>query len=423
MKTLKSFLICLFAFIGISSLSVAQPAFIVSSIGNGYVDGVGDIYSFNASTFLSIGTQGCIFKTTNSGASFFKIECPTTLALNCMSFRNPNTGYIGGDNGLVLKTTDGGSLWSVLTLGISSWPIFGITLRNDEINASGGLGVILKSTNNGVNWIDQSLGLWSNFYGGTAFIPNGKKLQVSYNSESALWTSTNGGTNWVGSSLPSSGQARGQYWIDSLNGYIIGTLPASTTQVVYKTINGGANWDMLTIPAQTYLIDVSFCNANTGFIIGSTNNPSKLGQIFWTTNAGASWIKIKDYPGIQLSSVACFGSRVYIGAYGGKIFSADISVSINPISTVVPEKYSLSQNFPNPFNPTTKIRFAIPKNTNGSLIIYNMQGKEVAVIANQNFTAGTYEPYFNASGLSSGTYFYRLETEGFSQTKKMILVK
>ena len=403
-------------------MSVAQPAFIISSIGNGYVDGVGDIYSFNSSTLLAIGTQGSIFKTTNGGASFSKIEC-TTLALNCMAFRNANTGYIGGQNGVVLKTTDGGSSWSVIGLGLSQWSFNGISLKNDEVNLSGSLGTIFKSTNNGANWIDQSISLSGNFYGGTAFIPNGRRLQVAYSSPSAVWISSNGGTTWSGEALPNNAQASGQYWQDSLVGYVIGTLPSTTTRVVCKTTNGGANWNSLTLSGNVLLKDISFCNASTGFIVAGTHNPSKVGQIYWTTNAGASWTLIKEYTETELYSVACFGSKVYIGADPGKILCADISVSITPISTAVPEKYSLSQNFPNPFNPTTTIRFTIPKATQGSLIIYNMQGQEVKTITNQLFVAGTYEPQFNASGLSSGTYFYRLETEGFSQTKKMILVK
>jgi hypothetical protein len=88
----------------------------------------------------------------------------------------------------------------------------------------------------------------------------------------------------------------------------------------------------------------------------------------------------------------------------------------------------LSQNFPNPFNPSTKIEFTIPSNVRGemsnvSLKIYDVLGNEVTTLVNENKPEGTYEVDFNGVGLTSGIYYYRLESEGFVQTKKMILLK
>jgi len=85
--------------------------------------------------------------------------------------------------------------------------------------------------------------------------------------------------------------------------------------------------------------------------------------------------------------------------------------------------YSLEQNYPNPFNPSTAIRFSIPEQTNVSLKIFNSIGQEVAALINGEMTAGNHEVNFNASKLSSGIYFYRIETPAFTSTKKMILIK
>jgi len=99
-------------------------------------------------------------------------------------------------------------------------------------------------------------------------------------------------------------------------------------------------------------------------------------------------------------------------------------VSVKNISTEVPANYSLSQNYPNPFNPTTTIRFALPKASDVTLKVYNINGQEVATLINGiNINAGTSEYTFDASKLSSGIYFYTIQAGNFRDTKKMILVK
>lgn len=98
-------------------------------------------------------------------------------------------------------------------------------------------------------------------------------------------------------------------------------------------------------------------------------------------------------------------------------------ISVNPISSVVPDKYFLYQNYPNPFNPNTTIRFQIKESKYTTLKLYNLLGKEVAVLVNKKLDAGSYEVQFNGSALASGVYFYRLVTENYSDTKRMVLVK
>lgn len=91
---------------------------------------------------------------------------------------------------------------------------------------------------------------------------------------------------------------------------------------------------------------------------------------------------------------------------------------------LIPEKYNLSQNYPNPFNPITKINFDLPEDAKIKLIVYDIIGREVKTFINNEFkAAGTYQIEFNGSNLSSGVYFYRLESEKFVQTKRMVLIK
>lgn len=99
------------------------------------------------------------------------------------------------------------------------------------------------------------------------------------------------------------------------------------------------------------------------------------------------------------------------------------SVGVTQNGTNVPTKFSLNQNYPNPFNPTTKINFDLAKASNVNLTVYNSLGQKVITIFEGTKPAGSYTASFNGSGLASGTYYYRLETEYFTETKKMQLVK
>lgn len=99
------------------------------------------------------------------------------------------------------------------------------------------------------------------------------------------------------------------------------------------------------------------------------------------------------------------------------------SVGINQISQTIPDRYELMQNYPNPFNPATKITFALPKKEFVKLSVFDILGRKVADLVSEELDAGTFEYNFNGAALSSGMYFYRLETPSFIQTRKMLLVK
>ncbi|HCA42588.1 MAG TPA: hypothetical protein DEP28_04965 [Bacteroidetes bacterium] len=96
---------------------------------------------------------------------------------------------------------------------------------------------------------------------------------------------------------------------------------------------------------------------------------------------------------------------------------------IDPISVEVPKSFSLFQNYPNPFNPSTYIRFDIQKQGFVKLKVFDLLGKEIKTLVNESLQPGTYETNFDATDLTTGIYIYRLETEGFSDTKRMVLIK
>ena len=99
------------------------------------------------------------------------------------------------------------------------------------------------------------------------------------------------------------------------------------------------------------------------------------------------------------------------------------TVGVTNISSEIPRVFSLSQNYPNPFNPTTNIQFGVPKNALVSIKVYDLLGREVAVLLNEQKQAGTYMVDFNAASLSSGVYFYRMQAGMFADTKRMLVIK
>ncbi|CAN5605732.1 hypothetical protein BH10BAC5_BH10BAC5_21980 [soil metagenome] len=106
-----------------------------------------------------------------------------------------------------------------------------------------------------------------------------------------------------------------------------------------------------------------------------------------------------------------------------KVYLTNTSVGIEPISSNLPDKFALSQNYPNPFNPTTNINFDITRSGFTTLKVYDLLGRELKTLLNENLSAGSYRVEFNAKEQASGMYFYKLSSGNYSEVKKMTLVK
>ncbi|HRE10372.1 MAG TPA: T9SS type A sorting domain-containing protein [Ignavibacteria bacterium] len=174
----------------------------------------------------------------------------------------------------------------------------------------------------------------------------------------------------------------------------IGPIPVpagDTVGVALKLVIGGPRYfGTGTPPLENYL------DTNLRLITGDARS-----AVFTT---GGTWF----------SSRALTGELRYV---------VSTTTGITNLNTGIPEGFKLSQNYPNPFNPSTNIEFAIPVNGMVTLKIHNINGKEVAVLANGEYSAGSYMVNWNASSMASGVYFYTIQSGGFTQTKKLLLVK
>jgi hypothetical protein len=210
---------------------------------------------------------------------------------------------------------------------------------------------------------------------------------------------------------------------------------AGTLNGVFLTSNYGINWKPVN-NGLTYL----FIN---GLVADGNNIFAGGGSVYESTNSGTNWIE-KNEGITQPFAVNCFlvsGGYIFVGTTHIGIWRRPLSefIGIKKISSEIPSGFSLSQNYPNPFNPSTNIKFNIPPFEGGlggiiGLKVYNILGKEIALLVNEKLQPGVYEipfsinqfPYFPSS---SGIYFYKLEIINnnskliFSDTKKMLMIK
>ena len=265
----------------------------------------------------------------------------------------------------------------------------------------------------------------------------------------AGWTQAQltGGTGW-------NRQTAGISPLPGWTGGTITTPPGGESAVAYVTWEDGgpSSNDLWLITPQITNVQLSdslyFWLLKPGFTNGYLDNIDIL--ISTTTPVPASFtitVAALVYPvgtsdttwlrrGYRLGSFVTNGANIYIAfrehvldnQTDGAAFLLDLVsvaslVGIGNNNNEIPASYQLRQNYPNPFNPATAISYSLPKAGNVKLAVYDMLGNEVAVIVDEFKQPGNYNLNFDASRLSSGVYFYKLISEGYSDVKKMILLK
>jgi hypothetical protein len=270
-----------------------------------------------------------------------------------------------------------------------------------------------KTTDAGSTWDSAGLYLpqvgteagWNN-----AMYLNGTTIMFGTNN-TKIYKSTNFGTSWTSSATTGTANT----YSVSFNG----TTGFAGESAAVKSTDGGTTFSAFTVPGTGSIY--SFNNAAGKFWFG------RGASIYGSTDNGGTFAS--QYTGTgtyQAMSVKLDGNVIRgwcVSNGGGIVKYHEIVTGIikNPIE--VPANYSLSQNYPNPFNPSTKISFSLPKSGMADLRVYDVLGREVAVLVNGMIQGGTHSVDFNASDLSSGIYFYTLKSGDFTSTKKMMLLK
>jgi hypothetical protein len=229
----------------------------------------------------------------------------------------------------------------------------------------------------------------------------------------AIFRSTNGGTTWSGSFAGGADLPRLITFNDALNGFICWNV------LSYRTTDGGNTW-------LSALISGGFSYSGLAGA-GSSFFVSDLSTVWRSTNLGISWtssftanigtLNHMDFVGVGTNA------RGWIVSQTGGIASAWFTVTDVNEADGKPSAFALFQNYPNPFNPSTRIEFQVPTFGFVNLKVFDILGREVATLVNENLQAGNYKMNFDASGLSSGVYLYRMQAGDFVQTRRMMVIK
>ena len=159
---------------------------------------------------------------------------------------------------------------------------------------------------------------------------------------------------------------------------------------------------------------------NSGFDIERSVSPGQWSKIGNVTGNGTTSSPV-DYTYTDKNlATGKYSYRLKQVDYNGNFEYFNLN---GEVFVGIPGRFNLSQNYPNPFNPTTSINFDIPVDSRVTISLFDLSGREVAKLVNDFRTAGYYSVNFNASNLSSGTYFYRIDAGSFTDTKKMLLIK
>ncbi len=387
----------------------------------------------NENTGWVIKLTGTVYRTLDGGNSWTLQDSIYLGGFRSVQFINESTGWIGSLNTsfILFKTTDGGFSWDTVRNIPDPKPrgICGLHALNEQfIYGCGrydGNSNFIKSTDGGNTWITKDMAQFANalvdcyFFNKDTGVAVGSIGVIPTYKSTALYT-IDGGVNWSVRFTGTRNQEGGWKisFVDNQNGFVSLELLGSTLKHFIKTSDGGQTWSEYSFPNSNEQ-GIGFINANTGWI-GGNFNPT-----YGTTDGGMTWFNSNI--GININRFLMFGDTLGY-ACGQYIFKYSKTIGITQISSTIPDRYSLFQNYPNPFNPVTKIKFDLLSNTEGQtsnvkLDIYDALGKEVQVLVNEKLSAGSYEVEFNAIGFSSGIYFYKLTTENFTQTKRMVLLK
>ncbi len=361
-----------------------------------------------------------------------------------IDYSNPQRVYASTQNGALEYSTNGGTYFNYGTSGLdltyTNWSTPYVMDKNNPLTLYCGTYKIHKTTNGMQSWTAISPDLANTHVQNLGTITTVDVSKSNPNviycgtDDANVWVTQNGGTNWtkINSGLPNRWVTRVIIHPDSANvcyvtlsGYKVDTTGAH----IFRTTNYGTNWISIkgNLP-DAPINDVIIYPFNYNILIIGTD----IG-VEYTTNLGATWSFLgtgwPTYVPVHNLKFHPPTGKLVAWTHGRSAFSLIITpTSIGNIGQNIANEYKLYQNYPNPFNPVTKIKFDITSNvkrqmSDVKLIIYDILGKEIQTLINEQLQPGTYEVTFDGSNLPSGVYFYKLTARNYEETKKMLLIK
>ena len=450
---MKNYSLLFIVFLFFQFTSLSQEGWFEQTSGTTEV--LNSVYFIDNHNGFIVGDNGTFLKTTDVGENWTSHPTGTNETIKSVQFLNQNTGFAVaklGDSAWVMKTTDGGENWVTQTLN-PTYPILDLrTIQFTDANTGwtagqrgddhSPRGVLYKTTDGGSAWIEKIIPIPAEYWDLRSFhfidSDNGWVVgwgaldtSNSYTPILPIFKTTDGGDSWINHSIQNiDGGLNSVYFVNESIGWVVGFLPvgAAPQNCIFKTTDGGSNWIEQDPPHYPFggHNSIFFIDENTGWTVGGIPYVSFKG-ILYTTNGGADWIEQGQDTMIELTDVFFVDeNNGWTVGHNGKILhttNGGVSFVEEEAIGEIPTEYSLTQNFPNPFNPTTKIKYQIPELSFVTLKVYDVLGNEIETLVNKEKPTGTYEITWYAENLPSGIYFYQLKAGTYIETKKMILLK
>ena len=431
---MKTLLLIYFPFLLLQSNSVAQQGW-EDVTPPGTYPGLNGVYALNSEHIWVVGDEGTILKTTDGGITWGEINCPVTYPLYNVHFVNEDTGWVGGDNNSIteiMRTTNGGLSWELKTLmGSSDYGNYDIEFIEGSPGepprgfVSAGLSLVWKTDDFGENWVDIGFGTCgANSLRSISFINKNEGWFVgepSATQEVSIVRTTDGGQTYEIQTNPINPDIRLNCvsFADNQHG-----IAAGVGSTILYTSNGGNDWESR--PVSNYRWQsVHLIGSGKAWAVG------RNGTIMCSTDWGYTW-------SAQASGVVCELWEVFFtnddegwvvgggAGYPGVILrtkNGGVSLVEEKQTDEMPTEFLLSQNWPNPFNPSTKIKYSVPQTSQVQITVFDVLGNEIETLVNEEKSAGAYEITWNAVNLPSGIYFYKLIAGSFNRVMKMIVLK
>ena len=405
-----------------------------------------------SSTGFAVGSRGTILKSTNGGESFFRITNQNGIYSDTVNYHyvkmfDHNNGIIAGDQAFV-KTSDGGNTWQNMSMPVQNISSIDKVEFLDKEHGTVRLSFFrgdpkdYYTSNGGSSWqmiaADTSYGdnYYPHQYDSYEYLDfkttqDKVYIKVYHYSSSNFGSDISNGLrifNIPNSHLTSSQKERSSYirnisFVKSNDNQIVfcnyddfnqsyNTLYTNRGDSIFSSINSY-------MPTFSYGIGNNIYyglgqNASDGFV-GQTVSSYRFQK---SINIGQSWNRGDSLTTFNPSQLYFIDNNTgFIIGDGGMILKTSNggNVGVGNTNTSLPDKFILQQNYPNPFNPVTKINFSLPVLSRITLKVYDVLGREVAVLLNSELrTAGNYSVSFDGSKYSSGVYFYKFVNEGNS---------
>lgn len=374
-----------------------------------------------------------------------------------------DTLYASHSNTGIYISSDGTTSWQQINSGLNnteSRQVSEVIKFNSDLYTATVDG-IYKSTNSGIEWIKKSDGITIGpgalkEFCESIFEYEGVLFTGAF---SGIYRSENEAESWTVTNVSSTHVLAKNF--TNHNGVLFAARESINTPNGFKSSDNGLTWEVLTgmnFPSISFLSE--FPKLWMGTIHGiwlSTDNGNNWehrseglspdpyntsiirvnGRLITSLHFGGSGIFISEDEALSwedfgeglpflsnIEKLIVYNDKI-IAATSDGLWQRDTVTTITAVASDInlPEEFVLFQNYPNPFNPTTTISWQSPVDSWQNLKVYDLLGREVATLVNDEMPAGSYEIEFDAAELTSGIYFYRLMTDNFSDTRKMLVMK